>query len=341
MFHKKTVFIVGAGASKEAGLPTGPELAEKIANFLNYKFDISGLTQGDSDFYYAMRNHFKGRDAIDNHIAAARQISEAVRLVNSIDNYIDIHRHDPRISILGKAAIAYSILDSENRSILRHDPRSSTRKIDLHTFSSTWLLHFGRALTSNVPLEDLDNIFNNIAIICFNYDRCIEHFLTLWLSSVYSINEDRSRQLVASLNIIRPYGTIADLTAVPFGSPSVRQSIFRYSENIRTYTEQNQDVAITSAIHSTLSTAETIICLGIAFHPQNMRMLRSNMPWSVERVLASAIGFSANDAQDIKAELHKLTYPRQNSQEVKIEVSNDCTCAKIFTTFSRTFRSAT
>ena len=32
---KKTVFVFGAGASKEAGLPTGEELKSKIADLLN------------------------------------------------------------------------------------------------------------------------------------------------------------------------------------------------------------------------------------------------------------------------------------------------------------------
>jgi hypothetical protein len=34
MFGRKTLFILGAGASKEAGLPIGTELAYKISELL-------------------------------------------------------------------------------------------------------------------------------------------------------------------------------------------------------------------------------------------------------------------------------------------------------------------
>jgi len=340
MFEKKTVFVVGAGASKESGLPTGPELADRIARLLHFEFSISAPPKGDLDFYYAIKNHFKDNDSISAHLEAADQISKSVRLVSSIDNYIDIHRHDSRISALGKAAIAYSILDCENRSILQSDPQSQTRKLNLDQFKENWLLHFGRALVSNVPLEAVNSIFQNISIICFNYDRCIEQFLTVWLQSVYGIDSVRSRETVKSLKIIRPYGSISELTTIPFGCTSTRRTIFRHSENIKTYTQQNEDAELGEAMHEAMRSAETIVFLGIAYHPQNMRMLRTNLPWNVERILASAIGFSVSDAQDIKAELHKMTYPRQNSQDFKIEVSNDCTCAKIFTTFSRAFRPA-
>jgi NAD-dependent SIR2 family protein deacetylase len=39
MFRSKTLFVVGAGASSEAGLPTGYELKNKIAELLNFHFE--------------------------------------------------------------------------------------------------------------------------------------------------------------------------------------------------------------------------------------------------------------------------------------------------------------
>lgn len=340
MFQRKTVFVVGAGASKELDLPTGPELADRIANLLYFEFDFHEPSKGDRKFYHAMRHHIKGHDELNDHLAAARQISDAVRLTNSIDNYIDIHRHDRRIATLGKAATAYTILKSEADSLLRQDPNARSFKFDLRALSDTWLLHFSRALTNNVALEDIDSIFENVAIVSFNYDRCIEHFLALWLTKVYSIDDARARQLVKSLNVVRPYGTIAGLDAVQYGASSPLTSIFSHSENIRTYTEQIQDEAVSNGIQSTMTSAETVVFLGTAFHPQNMRILRSALPWRVERILASAIGFSDSDVEDIAAELRKLSYPRQNRQEVKITVDNKCKCGGIFTTYSRVFRPA-
>jgi len=52
MYNKNTVIVVGAGASKEAGLPTGAELAYHISQLLKFKLGRDGSFQdGDQDFY--------------------------------------------------------------------------------------------------------------------------------------------------------------------------------------------------------------------------------------------------------------------------------------------------
>jgi hypothetical protein len=39
LFNKKTVFVLGAGASFEAGMPLGAKLAENISELLNFYWD--------------------------------------------------------------------------------------------------------------------------------------------------------------------------------------------------------------------------------------------------------------------------------------------------------------
>ena len=46
MLPFKTVFILGAGASKEVGLPTGSELKKLIAKNLDIEFDTLGRFTG-------------------------------------------------------------------------------------------------------------------------------------------------------------------------------------------------------------------------------------------------------------------------------------------------------
>lgn len=46
MIRRKTVFIVGAGASAEAKLPIGYELKTKIAHMLSFEFEY-GMRIGD------------------------------------------------------------------------------------------------------------------------------------------------------------------------------------------------------------------------------------------------------------------------------------------------------
>lgn len=57
MFKSKTVFIVGAGASCEAGLPSGDTLKERIAELLDIRFNDWGSDQisGDRRIVKALR----------------------------------------------------------------------------------------------------------------------------------------------------------------------------------------------------------------------------------------------------------------------------------------------
>ena len=50
MFRSKTLFVVGAGASKEVNFPIGTELTEEIAQLWDFEFDLNQLKKGDKMF---------------------------------------------------------------------------------------------------------------------------------------------------------------------------------------------------------------------------------------------------------------------------------------------------
>jgi hypothetical protein len=58
MFKTKTLFIVGAGASREFGLPTGAELKAQIAHLLDIRYE-HGFSQesGDRLITEALKRH--------------------------------------------------------------------------------------------------------------------------------------------------------------------------------------------------------------------------------------------------------------------------------------------
>jgi len=70
-------------------------------------------------------------------------------------------------------------------------------------------------LTEGVKCADVDEIFNNVSIVCFNYDRCIEIFLKEALITYYKIDEIKSVDLVGRLNIIHPYGSVGHFELLP------------------------------------------------------------------------------------------------------------------------------
>src|SRR2546430_729177 len=97
MFKSKTVFIVGAGASQEAGLPTGAQLKDIIAEKLNltYKLGIDPTSPdtGDRAIAWALVEHVRkiGNNDINPYLFEAWKIRDAMPQAISIDNYIDAH----------------------------------------------------------------------------------------------------------------------------------------------------------------------------------------------------------------------------------------------------------
>jgi NAD-dependent SIR2 family protein deacetylase len=117
MFNAKTVFIVGAGASAEIGLPTGAKLIESMVPQL--KFDPDEFyrpTRGDKALFEVIQQTVRNQDRyqytldLKNHVLAAEKISKGLNYAMSIDNFIDIHKGDPCIEFCGKLAIASNIL---------------------------------------------------------------------------------------------------------------------------------------------------------------------------------------------------------------------------------------
>ena len=275
MFLKKTLFVVGAGASREAGLPIGSELAAQIGDLLASEYQLGQTSIEASEFFDALRSYCDG-DAFEAYLEAARKISDNIGAVNSIDNYIHKHQHDPYIAKCAKAAIVYTILKAERSSLLAPALDSKgRRRISYSNLSDTWFIPFGRMLTEGVTAYEVEDVFLNISIICFNYDRCIEHFLTNWLMDIYSIDSVRVRCLFSSLKIFRPYGIAGEYFDHPsimrqtsFGQDNISHNVQMSSKAIRTYTEQGDDIELSSGIHDAVSSAETIVFLGFAFHPK-------------------------------------------------------------------------
>lgn len=341
MFRSKTLFIVGAGASKEVGIPIGTELVERIARLLYFEIDLGGLQKGDHQFFNNIRRSL-GNDETNRHLKAARQISEGLGLANSIDSYIDTHQHNSKISFWGKTAIIHTILQAERKSALFIDKMSSRDTIDFKNLEGTWYVQFFKILMEQVPLNNLESLFNNIAIVCFNYDRCIQHFLICAVSSHYSIHYEKSRELVESLQILHPYGSVGKLPIagsnneqIEFGQNN-NVEIARLSESIKTYTEQIEDNELLKKVREEVKKAETIVFLGFGFHPQNMNLLKPERNSNARQIYATAKGISNSDKAVIENQIRSVVNTNSYNQLLKIQVRNDLSCAELFPEYRRT-----
>lgn len=140
MFRSKTVFVLGAGASQEVGLPTGDDLKKKIASKIDIRFDSFQQKHGDYRITEALREHVKSPDGrngdINPHLHMAWQLCEALPLEISIDNLLDKHRGNKIAETCGKLGIVSSILEAEKASRLHYKP-TEERKLNFSALIPT------------------------------------------------------------------------------------------------------------------------------------------------------------------------------------------------------------
>jgi hypothetical protein len=102
LLKKKTVFVIGAGASYEYGLPVGEDLALNISEKLDVKFDDWGdkITTGDARLFHNVAHN-------QNYLEyqkTAWLIRDGIILANSIDDFLHIHRGNAHVVRYGTAA---------------------------------------------------------------------------------------------------------------------------------------------------------------------------------------------------------------------------------------------
>ncbi|MGR9420324.1 hypothetical protein [Rhizobium leguminosarum] len=278
MFKRKTVFIVGAGASKEVGLPVGDELKTAITGKLNIRFD-DGFSQnsGDKKIVEALRlivNERGGRD-INPLCQSGRIIASAMPQAISIDNFLHTHANDADIVMMGKLGIAASILEAERSSKIC----AKDGVINFGANPHIWHNTFCKMLAENVQLGDLETIFDNVVFVTFNYDRCIEHFITHWLETYFRISADHAQNLTKKLKVFHPYGQVGRLpwqgggVSVGYGTELSSRTLPQIAGQIRTFTERVEDDAMLDEMREYIANAEQIIYLGFSFGQMNMELL--------------------------------------------------------------------
>jgi hypothetical protein len=342
---RKTVFVIGAGASKEANLPTGDELKSSIAQLLNIQFDYHQKS-GDPTICEALRIFVKEENGqnrdINPYLLEAWHIRDALpNLALSIDNFIDQNRENEKIALCGKLAIVKSILDAEKNSLLSFERTRVDSSINFNSLKNKWYNSFFTLITENCTQSELKSRFQSITLIIFNYDRCVEHFIFHALQSLYKISETEAADLVKSLNIYHPYGHVGFLPwwqsndSMGFGQNPNSQQLLDLAKKIKTFTEGNDPKASEIAeIKEHMASASHLIFLGFAFHKLNMQLIapsRTEEEFNVVRCFATAFEISDSNKEQITEQITMLYSSRA---DVSVKMSNK-TCSGFFGDFWR------
>ncbi len=333
MFKRQTLFVVGAGGSQEVSFPVGTQLARTIGKKLQTHVDHNERTAyfADLELFKELRRHRQGLD-ISEYVKAASIISDGIRLANSIDDFLNIHGGNKTLIELGKAAIVRSILEAEGNSKLFVDQSNVYNKMDFNKIEDTWFVKLMRVLGSGRNPTTVKEVFSNISFIVFNYDRCVEHFLTHSLQALYAISAKDASEIVKQITIIHPYGKIGELDRVPFGNDGFQNAnFFNLAASIKTYTERLEQGVELDRIRAEMSNADCIVFLGFSYLEQNLDVIRPADRMRRKPVFGTAYGMSISDRDITDKELGKMFVSSQlAAPEPFIELNNQVTCTQFF-----------
>ncbi len=262
MVGKETVLVLGAGASKAFGFPTGEELVEEIYSMVDR--DRGGYREL---FWEVINKYYSGRlDNFDKVLKDANPLS--------IDSWLE---HNPYYIEVGKVAIAIALLYREMHSNLR--PKNN------------WYQLLFKRLNS--PFEEFQN--NKLSIITFNYDRSLEQYLFKAFKNTHiGKREEEYKEKLNQFRILHVYGSLGrldwqfdnpenNLPLVSYGHTLDRDTVYSAAESIKIIPPKNQrevfDVVQKSIsdefnkAQKLIAGAEALYFLGFGYNQDNMKRL--------------------------------------------------------------------
>lgn len=344
MFNSTTVFIVGAGASKEAGLPVGSELTLKIADLVNIRADFSKVSQGDHLIFWAMRKLAESGPPWDKNqfFGSGRALAEAMDMAVSIDTFLESHASNQEYVMVGKLGIVRAIAMAERASKLA-SPKDKVQPFKVRDLAGTWYTSLAQQLFTGISVERPQDAFSGVSFVVFNYDRCLQTFLVRAMEVYFQISLQQAQDIVRQVPIIHAYGTIGSPFPgspeyVPFGDESV--DLVSASGRIKTFSE-SVDSEIGSRIKALVDGADTLVFLGFGFHSQNMELLSPGDRFELDRpnryrAFATTFGLSESDEQFARNQIAMLVTGNGENKSVEPWIySNNGTCAELFQAYWR------
>lgn len=251
MIKKKTVFILGAGASQPFGYPTGIQLREIICKTSPIYGLAKVLSNEADDIQDYEKTIGEFRDAF---LKSSRY---------SIDEFLE---HRQEYMLIGKMAIAQALIPFE-------------KEYRLFEIQDNWYMYLYSRL--NTSFEEFDK--NNVSFITLNYDRSLEHFLFVSLKNSYT-NKTTAEcaQKISSIAIIHLYG---QLDLLPWQGPggysynntkNLRDRLKKANKNIQLIHEEKEVKENKSfkAAYDLIDEAEQIYFLGFGYSETNLNRIR-------------------------------------------------------------------
>ena len=288
MITAKTVFILGAGASKPYGFPTALELRKDIIHkFPNlYKKALAELNSIESVEDRVIERELEFINIFKNSS------------IESIDLFLTRNNKYYKV---GKDIIIFMIAYYETQSKFREDIE----------YRYDWYSLIYRALTKDITnAEELENLFylNNVSFITFNYDRSLEYFLYESLFNSFISQRNELKKLMTSLNYIHVYGKIVPLPwennriTLKYGEKDFLGWIEELRPNIKIIYEERDDRL--EKAKQLISEAKNIYFLGFGYADENLSVLDFNNLLNEQHIIfGTGLGFTENELSQIEQKL--------------------------------------
>jgi hypothetical protein len=280
MIKEQTILVLGAGASKPYGFPTGDELRQKI---------LMLASQGECRKMLAGTFNYRS-DMIDTFR------SDYLRTPISIDAFLE-KRYD--YMDLGKTLIAMALLPCEHsyqifeKWIQPPHPQEHPREKP----TGSWYELLYNSLITDTTFKTFSN--NKLSIITFNYDRSLEYFLYESLRPLYKSDFKEQAEFINILNTVQIVHVYGNLGLLPWEdrdskveySPDISASKLLLAQNNITLLSEGQHCKKTqknlTAAHKLINGAKNIYFLGFGYHTENLKRL-DTVSYASEQLLTLA-----------------------------------------------------
>jgi hypothetical protein len=287
MITKKTVFVLGAGASMPYGFPSGAELRKMLCVPATKDFSTRAV-----DWVTPLeKNGISERDSI--RFAESFLKSRVV----SIDSFLS--RRSTDFGEIGKTAIAAIICAFEEPAALH--------KIDNE---DDWYGYLWNALISGIhKCDELGR--NQVSFITFNYDRSLEYFLLQSCKETFGVSHQEAVKALEPIKIIHVYGQLGLLDfdgayqARAYETRIGARDLSIASSGIKIIPEARDDAPEFVAAREFCGQAEQICFLGFGFDPLNVSRLNLEPEISIRRISGTPIRIAAS--------MYKKTPAEQNA----------------------------
>jgi hypothetical protein len=261
--NKKTVFILGAGASAPYGFPLGTELKQMMITGLNAGY-INTLVQNKFD-----------KSLVRNFIDSLRRTDHP-----TIDIFLEKKK---KFREIGAFAIAYILLPLEKEKRLLDKKDWYSRIFNILNFE-----------------KDQPNT-DNITFVSLNYDRSLEHFLTIKIEANCADDLiEHAEAKYKKLRIIHAHGSLGSYPQIKYGANMAEDEILvTAAQGIRIISDQLEDSENFLNAQLAISYAENIVFIGFGYDPTTLKLLTKDVDLLSKRILGTIYKFDGSKMESL------------------------------------------